>query len=773
MSQHIKKEDEIDLRQLTLQLSRKWYYFLISAALFAVLAFLYIKLTLPVYESRSSILVKDSRNKSNNIQDYIAGDLFGNSKNLATEIGILQSHSVLMETIQELKLDVAICSEETFFSKPLYKNAPFDLSQTIFSEAAKDISFYIDITEENSYQLSVDDHSSDGAEIKMNRTVRWGEKVSNRYFSFVLEKNKSFFSKGSYSFTIRSINFLLRNYAEQLKVDALNKDATIVVLTFRDQSPELAKDFLNTLGQAYINRDISDKSSVAALTLRFVEEQLNGLSKTLGGIEQELQKFKEENGTVNLSEESKAYLEKVNSIDTERAKAELELKSMDYLYDYVQKNKNLEELSPATIGTPDPVLIDLITKLKSLENKKYEMGLGNSKDNPLLVTLNEQIEVLRKSIIENIKTNRENLNLRLKNIYAELNSNEGNIRKVPLMERELIAIQRNFEVNENIYLYLLQKKAETGIAKATAVSDNKLLDNASLLDRPVIPNKKAVAVIAFLLAFILPAIWIGIHAFVSNTINSRNDIERLTKVPIIGIVGHLRKEDKMVVAQHPKSSIAEAFRSIRANLMFFGLSEKNKVVLITSTVGSEGKSFTSLNLASVLALQNYKVVIVGMDLRKPQLFKEAGIDNDLGVSNYLIGQHSLKEIIKNSNLKNLDIIPSGPVPPNPAELLNKNETGKLIEELRQAYDYIIIDTPPVGIVSDALSLVKYSDINIFILRENYSRKDYLKAINEYYANNNIPNLCLLLNDAGTNKQYGYGYGYNYHGYGYYDDEKKR
>ncbi len=244
---------------------------------------------------------------------------------------------------------------------------------------------------------------------------------------------------------------------------------------------------------------------------------------------------------------------------------------------------------------------------------------------------------------------------------------------------------------------------------------------------------------------------------------------------MIGVVGHHTSSERLVVSAKPKSAIAEAFRSIRANLMFLGLADQHKIVLITSSVGGEGKSFSTLNLAAVLALQHYRVIIVGMDLRKPQLVQDFGIDNSIGVSNHLIGRATLEEVIHKTSVDGLEIIPSGPVPPNPAELLANKRTLEMLHSLRDRYDYIIIDTPPVGIVSDALVLMNHADINVFIVRENYSKKEYIKTINEIHEQGKAKQLCILLNDAGTNQRYGYGYGYSYgyHGYGYYDEENRK
>lgn len=773
-----RNDDEIDLRLLFQEMRRNWHYFLFSIILFSIGALLYIRFTLPVFEARTSILVKDTKNTSKNIEDIFTGDLFGNTKNIATEIGILKSRSVLDETIRELNLGVSYFSHSPLFKVPLYKNQPFSVEVLRITDGVFDETFQLTILDSSRFKLETDITNSYLKNYSYSSTHRFGEEIKNANFTIKIDK-QSIGSGASeeedFIFVINSMNKMIAGYQESMKAEPLNKDATIVEITIQDHIRERAEDFLNTLGKVYINRDVKDKSSVAALTLKFVDEQLTEISTTLHSTEQELQKFKEEKGTVNLSEESKAYLERVTTIDADRVKAEIELESLDYLYDYVSGNKTLTQLAPASLGTPDPLLIELITQLKQLQNKKQSLQFGSSSQSPALLVLEEQISETKKALVENINNIRNRTRVTLQGINGQLLAYENNIRKIPNIERELLGIQRNFSVNENIYLYLLQKKAETGIAKATAVSDNKVLDEASVNDKPVIPSNKAVLIITCMLAFFVPLIILLLKGYLKNTISNREDVEKLTKIPIIGVVGHLSDGERLIVAKKPKSSIAEAFRSIRANLMFFGLADQHKIVMITSSVGGEGKSFSTLNLATVLSLQNHKVIIVGMDLRKPQLVQDLGISNDKGVSTFLIGKISMDDVICKTNIENLDIIPSGPVPPNPAELLAKKETKDLLEKLKDRYDYIIIDTPPVGIVSDAMMLMNYADINVFILRENYSKKQYIKTINEYYTQGKVKNLCILLNDAGLNQHYGYGYGYSYgyHGYGYYDEEKRK
>ena len=764
--------EEINLRKTVAGFFNRWHYFAISIAVFIAGGFLYIKLTLPVFRAESSILVKDSKLASqNNIEDLLNGDVFSTTRNLSTEIGIIQSRGVLLEAASQLRMQVSYFGYLTFSRVPLYKDSPFGVDYENVHPVFYDIPFIIHYNDDTSFELSVEADFPSANHYSYTGKHRYEEKISTPYFSLVIHDNKSSREKKSafkeYEFIIHSDEQLEKRIENNLKVFPLNKDATIIVATYHDNIKERAKDFLNALSSGYIQRDINDKSSVATLTLKFIDEQLGDKSKELSANESDLQEYKEHNKTINLSEESKNFLERLNALDAERVKAELELRSLNYLLEYVSSEKDISQLAPSGIGTPDQSLVLLITQLQMLQNKKRNLEYGAKEISPVVKVIDSQIEDTRALLIENIKNIRGRTEINLSGINKELKQFEESIKHIPSIERELIGLQRKFDVNQNIYLYLLQKKAETGIARATVVSDNKVLDEASASDVPVKPDLKLVMTMCLLLGLLLPAFGILLLDYLQNKISSRDEIERLTKIPVLGIVGHMRETgERLVVHSRPKSSIAESFRSIRTNLAYFGMNEKNNVILITSSVGGEGKSFTAINLASVLSLQNNKIIIVAFDLRKSQLFLDFGVENKKGVSTFLIGQSSLDEIIHHTRIPNLDFISSGPVPPNPAELISKDECASLINTLKQNYDYVIIDTPPIGIVADALLLMKYSNLNVFILRQKYSRKENLKQINEYFNNGIIKHVSILFNDAGKSNSYGYGYGY-------YDDEHKK
>lgn len=763
-----RNDDEIDLRTLFRNFRRLRRYFFLSAAVCFLGAFAYLKIADPVYEAGASVLIKDSKNNSGSIENILTGDLFGSARNVSTEIGILTSRSVLKEVIRELQLDVSCYEEHMLVNRPVYRNVPFRVNVLSVDPAIQDTEFGLKL-EHDGYTLHVRSDAAASGDFNYQERHGFGDTLRTPMFSLVITRNDSCFAKRTvddYRFILHSELDLFRSFGKRLSAEPQNKDATIVELTYRDEIRERAIDVLNALGRAYLNQDIKDKSSVAGLTLRFVDDQLEEISNSLTATEQELQRFKEEKGTVNLGEEARSYLERVTDIDAARAKAEIELRSLDRLLDYVTKNREMDELAPSSMGLPDPLLVELITRLSQLQSKRRALKTGSSEQSPAVRTLDAQIEDARNALAENIRSLRSAAALNLSMLRSQLEGYESGIRKIPQIERELLGIQRNFTVNENIYLFLLQKKAETGIAKATAVSDNKVLDTAIADTEPVAPDRAAVFVLALLLAIALPTGWITLATYGRGTISGREDVERMTRAPVIGVVGHHNGKDRLAVAAKPKSAIAEAFRSIRANLMFMGLADKHRTIVITSSVGGEGKSFTALNLATVLALQQHKVILVGMDLRKPQLFKELGISNDEGISTLLIGQGKMESLIRTTAVPGLDILPAGPVPPNPAELLARREVKDLIESLRQRYDYILIDTPPVGIVSDAMVLLGLADINVYVVRENYTRHEYLQKADEIYRSGKAQHLCILINDAAGDVRSGYGYT----GYGYYEDE---
>lgn len=777
------QDEEIDLTLIFKSLRLKWHYFLFGLILCGGLAFIYIKFSLQVFQVHSSILVQDPRSSSKNLEDILSGDILGSQNTLATEIGILGSNTVLQKTIDALHLQVSYVSNNSFPAIPLYNNSPFTVSYSKIHPSFYDIPFEVKIMDTKKYLLSVSCDWKGVSDFEFSKEIQIGEQITTPYFSLQLQPVDSVIAvmdslgqsvTGTYEFTINSSVAQIADILKDLKIDQLDKDANIAFLTYRNNVSQKALDVLNSIQQVYLELDVEDKAAVASLTLKFVDKQMEATSSELSRIELELQDYKEKNSTVNLSEEAKAYLEKMNSMDVERVKSDIDLKSLDNIESYIKDNDGLTQLAPSSLGIPDPLLIQLIQSYQELQGKRRALSYGMKNTSPNVRIIDAQINEVKKSLLESISSIRKTISITNKSLGSQIAGYEANIRKVPQKERELLAIQRKFDVNQNIYIYLLQKKAETSIARATAVSDNRILDEAALEETPIAPNKKLIYVIALFMGIFLPTTFILIKSFLKTSIGNREELSKLTNIPIIGVIGHLNKADNLVVNHKPKSSMAEAFRSIRTNLGFFGIHENKKIILITSSISGEGKSFVSLNLASIFAMQNFKVAVVGLDLRKPKLFQDLDISNDIGMSNYLIGQASIEQIVKKTKIPNLDLFPAGPIPPNPAELIAKEEMTVFFNKMSELYDYIIVDTAPLGIVSDAFLVMKHSHINTYIVREDYSKKAFIRTLNELVAEGKIPNLGLILNDSDFNRSYGYSYGHNYgytkNGGGYYEED---
>ena len=770
------QEDEFQILNVFRDILRKWHYFLIAGILFTGLALLYVRFTLPVYQASSSILIDDEKSSPANVTDLLSSDLFGTNLNLPTEIGILRSRTVLQETIKRLNLETQYWSTTNYPSQPLYPKSPIKVEVDTFIREYKDLAFSITVLDSTNFNLEVEYEGDKLPEFYLNQNFAFGQIIKTDHFKFRLQKGISLqpVIGATYEFKVRSSNKLIAEMLENLTAEPLDKEANIVLLTYLDVIPVRALDILNEIGKVYIDLDIQDKAEVASLTLKFVDEQLNNTGSMLSTNEQEMQAFKEKNKTVDLSEESKAVLQKLNVLDLERVKNNIEITSLQNLFNYLTTNDDITNLAPTSLGIPDPLLIELITNLQALQAKRKSVSFGVKNDAPAVRVLDQQISENRAALIENVRSIQKRLVVTRDALNIQLDKYEGSIKQVPEMERELLGIKRNFEVNQNIYTYLLQKKAETSIAKATAVSDNKILDSSALADEPVEPSKKIIAAVILLLTLIIPTTIITTKSLLRNTVLNRDDIGIYTEVPVIGVVGHSDDNFNLVVSNRPKSAIAEAFRTIRTNLQYYGHGDGCKTILITSSVGGEGKSFVTLNLAGIIAMQQQKVVVLGLDLRKPKLFNDFGWKNDMGASNYLVGAQTLDHVIRKTDNPFLDIIISGPTPPNPAELLSKPLMGEMLTELKKRYDFIVIDTPPIGVVSDAFILLNQSDVNLYVVRQGYSRLEFLKTLDDLYTDGKIPNASIVLNDSdfSTGSGYGHHYGYLDGNAGYYDEREE-
>ena len=441
----------------------------------------------------------------------------------------------------------------------------------------------------------------------------------------------------------------------------------------------------------------------------------------------------------------------------------------NYLWEYLNdKNATSTIISPSIIGIGDQVLIRLVNELSSLQVEKGKLGFNINLDQPAAALINRQSEESRESLKENVRNGIANLKLSISESNRKINTIEGEIDKLPSVERDLINIQRKFDLNNTVYTYLLEKRSESDIAKASNVPDNRIIDKATQFSSVLIrPKARMNLVIAFMIGLIIPIIVISLIDFFNDRVMDKSDIEGKTKVPVIGYISHNDGRNEIAVVEKPGSALSESFRSVRTALKYYVKANSVPVIAVTSTISSEGKTFISINLAAITAMLGKKVLLIGLDLRKPRINKVFEYEDSPGMSTFLSENCTFEEIIKETQIKNLFYAPSGPIPPNPAELIETDQMKKFIDRAKKEFDFIIIDTPPVAIVTDTMLIAAYVDINLFIVRQRYSSRSTIEMIEQLRERGELKNISIVINDISLSGYYGYGmrYGY-YHGYGY-------
>lgn len=514
---------------------------------------------------------------------------------------------------------------------------------------------------------------------------------------------------------------VLGQFRGKVSVFRADEATSILVLTCDDQVAERARDLVNTLIDQYTTRSKDEKTKVANNTISFINEQLLLIRDSLNLSEEGIENFKREKGLTNLSADF--ALQRFSEFDDRKLNIELSLKSLDSLDSYLKQGRDASLISTSNLGAQDPALSSAITSLSQLEIRRKNLLLNSTSIAPVVRTVDAQIKVTRGEVLKNIQSYREALLNNLKTITNTLNKFEKRLSQVPATERQFLGIERDRSLNENIFLFLWQQKVRASIAKAATIADNIVLDYAGTPGTPITPRENMSYIIALFVSLSMSLSYIFIKDFLDDSILDRSQLERASTVPVLGTINHAKNTygSNLVVTEKSKSAIAEAFRSIRTNLQYLASETENKIVVVTSTISGEGKTFFSLNMAAILAISDKKVLLMGLDLRKPKIHEELNIPSDMGISKVLIGKATAKEVIFKTKIANLDVLPAGPVPPNPSELIMSDHMKNLLQELKTQYDYIIVDTPPIGLVTDALLAMKYADINLYIVRQKYSK----------------------------------------------------
>jgi capsular exopolysaccharide synthesis family protein len=720
--------------------------------------------------------------------------MFSVKGNIDNELEMVKSFSLQKKVINESNLKVSYYAQSNSALSDLFANTAFSQTTELYKKSpievifdpsvpqAIDLKFFVTFLNETEFTLQADGKDiplynyiddqvvSITPSFSIKQRFRYGDEIKTRYFNFRIKKsndfNKDFTSEIRLFFVMNDVNQLALSYQNALIAETMSERSTLLKLSLTGTNRQRITDFLNNLSSVYLGKSLDKKNKTALSTIDFIDSQISNIADSLSYAESTLKNFRTSEGVMDLSFQGQQIFEQLSKLENEKASLDIQKKYYEYLNNYLTVNQDISAImAPAAMNVLDPILNNLVAQLISLGSERASL-LQNStnQQNLFLADINIRIENLKKTIKETVKNTLNTLTISLNEINYRMSRASGQISQIPKTELQLRGIERKFELNEDIYTFLLQKRSEAQIARASSLPDYEIVDNAVIAtSRKISPKSTLNYIIAFLLGVVIPTSFILVKDFLNNKILDPEEIERISKYPILGKIYHNFHRSKLVVNDHPNSSITESFKAVRTNFQFFSEGGKRQVLLVTSSTSGEGKSFCSLNLASAFALNGNKTILLEFDLRRPKIHQLFNSNNLIGISSYLIDKAIIDDIILPTQIENLDLISAGPAAPNPSELISSERTAELIDKLKEMYDYIIIDSAPVGILAETLLLMKHADLNIFVVRIEYTFYETFKNAINSLGKNNFTNVSLLVNDLNIKKDaIKYGYNTNYY-----------
>ena len=755
--------EEATLGDLLYKFLPYWPGLLLLTLLSLVGAWFYLRYTLPVYQTTATILIKDDK-KTGSLDPLEAFDLFGGKKSVENEVEILKSKTLMQEVVRNLHLYAPIKAKGRVVTSNAYEISPIivEVKNTDSIKKVVNIPF-----EYNEIKQTI---TVNGKVYPLNQfaVTPFGDLKFSPNINY-----KSGYLKGSEHeinlfFSLNTVQNTANGILQSLNVSPSSKQSTVINLIYNTEVPQLGEDILNQLLKVYNQAAILDKNILAANTLKFVENRLDFVVKDLDSVETSLQSFKAKNKIVDISTQGEIYLKTVAENDQKVSEMNMQLAMLDQVEGYVKSNGNLGGIVPSTVGVSDPVLTNLLTNLSDLEIKYEQIKKIVPANNPAVTSIVDAIDKLRPGILENIESQRRNLVAAKNNLSTTNDRFSSMLKNIPEKEKELLGISRQQSIKNNIYTFLLQKREETALSFASAVADSRIIDKAETSSNPISPKKMIILLGALLGSLALGIAIIYIKDLLNRTVQNKSEIEAQTSTPILGEVSFDRSDSPIVIGEGKRSLIAEQFRQLRTSLTYLGIDENHKRILITSSISGEGKSFIAINLGISLSLMNKKVAVLELDLRKPKLSEVFQISRSVGISNYLVGKKNLQDILKPTNIENLVLLPSGPIPPNPSELISNGRLEQLLEELEAQFDFIIVDSAPTNPVTDAFLVSPMTDVTVYVVRHDYTPKFFLPKLELFKKEGRLRNMSVVYNgNRGKGiEKYGYGYGY---GYGYTEE----
>lgn len=769
-----------------------WWLILGSISIGLFIAYYISVRKLPVYEIYSMVEIKDNSNPLFTSNTSLTFNWGGTSNKVNSTILVLQSRSHNEKVVKRLSYYIDYLEMGEYQLEDAYGRIPFTVVQDSVAYQLQNNLFKVTILDQNSFELSMlVEESFKGKFFNYNTEDTENQSIDPFQFKEKFKFNEAietFFFKGKilknemkhwpkeqkeYYFSFSSLYATVNRYKE-IETN-LEQNSSILKLRLVGNNKSRMVDYLNGTIDVLSNSMLNEKNLFATKTIQFIDSMLIDRSGELQEVQKELNEFKTDRNIYDLDAESNMLRTRLTTLDQEEREI---IRSIDYyknLDTYLNDKTDYSEIpAPTVSGIEETSIATQVSRIIELSNKRNQLTFSVREDNPSIIQIDRDIEAIKSVLIENIKSTTSLLNRDLRNIRREVIKLEEEVRSLPQDQQDLLKIERRYDLSRATYDLFLTKKNEAKLIKAASVSDVSIIDSAKDTGAPKVgPNNQLNYLMAILFGTLIPLLFVFILLLLDNKINNPQDIEIKSTIPILGFIGKSDLISNLAVLKKPRSRVAESFRAIRTSLQFTFSNSKNgacKVIMCTSSIPREGKTFTSINTASVLSLSGKKTLLIGLDLRKPKIFDDFGINNNLGIVNYIIGQNDIDEITQFSGYENLDIITSGPIPPNPSELLINDKMDDLIKDLKTKYEYIIIDTPPIGLVSDAFNILKHVDTTLYIVRQSFTKKGMLAIINEKYKLGEVKNISFVLNFFNQKAKYGYSYDYGYgYGYGKYGD----
>ncbi len=742
---------------------RYWYLFFIGGAICIALAFLYIRYkVVPEYSIAGKILLNDKEEGGAAAGAEAFGDLglLKVSRNIQDEIGVLQSYDLMKSAVDEMGLSVGYYVEGRFGRVEVYeKNIPL---QVVLNDSVPILQYgtvgSVVMIDSNNYKFITKDTNGDDKTV----TYAFGEQIQTPFgsFSIILKPETNEVNSEPIFIEFRDVNAMALGYNQKLWVSPVSEEGGgLLQMSLTDAIPQRGVDLINTLIEVYARESAAHKNQLAKTTLKIIDERLDLLTNELGTAEKDVEVYKQNNQLTDVTSDATRFIQLADAAEGELSLLRSQINALSSLESSVQSSN---QTSINSFNVQNPVIMGLIAQYNELLQKRQALVRATGAGNPLLGEIDRQLQDLKSSIQGNIQSVKSVMVNEQNNLINKSSNYRSRVSTVPTAERALLEINRDQSLKQSLYLYLLQKREEEALSMISPFSDTRIIETPQATTYPVSPSKSSIYLGAFLFGLFVPFVWVFTKQNLNNKISIPDDIKELTDTMVLGSIASSKQKETIVVGENNVSPASELFRLMRFNLKFISKGESKQVIMVTSSKQGEGKTFISINLAASLSITGKKVVILGFDLRAPRLMKDVGLNYTQGITDYIVDRtvNVSNIIVPYQDIDNLHFIGSGTIPPNPGELMLSERVGELINILKKEYDYVIIDTPPIGKVADAFSLRNYVDSTLYIVRSNYTKKSEIKIINEITESKKLESLMIVLNDMKIEKygEYSYGYG---------------